>query len=185
MIKIRNKVFHRKKRQPNNEHCKCLYNVLRNRINRELKKSKKQYYTDYFNEHVNKQGIRKIVNVKKNSNKTSHLSIAGKINDREIATNFNNFFVYVGPSTEDSIPKVPDVSPSKFLRNRNHIDFVIAHVSNEEILDVIKSLENKSTGPSSIPLWLLSIIPNLIIVPSALIINMAFLKGEYPDLLKS
>ena len=32
-----------------------------------------------------------------------------------------------------------------FLRNRNQIDFVIAHVSNEEILDVIKSLENKST----------------------------------------
>ena len=53
MIKIRNKVFHRKKRQPNNEHCKRLYNLLRNRINRELKKSKKQYYKDYFNEHVN------------------------------------------------------------------------------------------------------------------------------------
>ena len=40
------------------------------------------------------EGIKKIVNVKKNSNKTSHSSIAGKIkdNDREIATNFNNFF---------------------------------------------------------------------------------------------
>ena len=41
MIKIRNKVFHRKKRQPNNDHCKRLYNLLRNRINRELKKIKK------------------------------------------------------------------------------------------------------------------------------------------------
>ena len=71
------------------------------------------------------------MNVKKNSNKTSHLSIAGKIidNETEIATNFNNCFVNVGPSTEDSIPKVPNVSPSKFLRNRNQIDFVIAHVS--------------------------------------------------------
>ena len=126
------------------------------------------------------------MNVKKNSNKTSYLSIAGKIidNDREIATNFNNCFVNVGPSTEDSIPKVPNVSPSKFLRNRNQIDLVIAHVSNEEILGVIKSLENKSTGPSSIPLRLLSIIPNLIIVPLAYIINMSVLKGDYPDLLK-
>ena len=106
------------------------------------------------------EGIKKIVNVKKNSNRTSHLSIAGKIidNDREIATNFNHFFVNVGPSTEDSIPKVPNVSPSKFLRNRNQIDFVIAHISNGEILDVIKSLENKSTGPSSIPLRLLSLV---------------------------
>ena len=97
------------------------------------------------------------MNVKKNSNKTSHLSIVGKIIDnREIATNFHNCFVNIGPSTEDSIPKVPNVSPSKFLRNCNQIDFVIAHVANEEILDVMKSLENKSTGPSSIPLQLLS-----------------------------
>ena len=58
----------------------------------------------------------------------------------------------VGPSTEDSIPKVPNVSPSKFLRNCNQIDLVIAHISNDVIHDVIKSLENKSTGPSSIPL---------------------------------
>ena len=41
ILKIRNKVF---KRQPNNENCKRLYNLLRNRINRDLKKSKKQYY---------------------------------------------------------------------------------------------------------------------------------------------
>ena len=91
--------------------------------------------------------IKKIVNVKKNSNKISHLSIGGKIidNDREIANNFNHLIVYVGPNIEDSIPKVPNVSPSKFLRNQNQI-------SNEEILDVIKFLENKSTGPSGIPL---------------------------------
>ena len=132
------------------------------------------------------EGIKKSVNVKKNYNKTSHLSITGKIrdNDKEIANNFNNFFVNVGPSTEDSIPKVPNISPAKFLRNRNQIDFVIAHVSNKEILDVIKSLENKSIGPSSIPLRLLSIIPDLIILPLAYIIDMSFLKGEYPDLLK-
>ena len=41
MIKIRNKVFNRKKRQPNNEICKRRYNLLRNQINRDLKKSKK------------------------------------------------------------------------------------------------------------------------------------------------
>ena len=97
---------------------------------------------------------------------------------------FNNFFVNVGPSTEDSIPKVPNVSPTKFLKNRNHINFVIAHVSNEEIVAIIKSLENKSTGPSSIPLKMLSVIPDLIILPLAYIINMSFLTGEYPDMLK-
>ena len=62
--------------------------------------------------------------------------------------------------------------------------FVIAHGSNEEILDIINSLENKSTGPYSIPLKLLSLIPDLIILPLAYIINMSFLTGVYPNLLK-
>ena len=38
MIKIRNKVFARKKRQPNNENLKRLYNILRNRVKRNIKK---------------------------------------------------------------------------------------------------------------------------------------------------
>ena len=62
--------------------------------------------------------------------------------------------------------------------------FVIAHVSNEEIFDIINSLENKSTGPYSIPLKLFSLIPDLIILPLAYIINMSFLTGVYPNLLK-
>ena len=101
-----------------------------------------------------------------------------------IATNFNHFFVNVGPSTESSILKVPNISPSEFLKNRIQINVLIAHVSNEVILDIIKSLENKSTGPSSIPLKMLSVIPDLIIIPLAFIINMSIRTGIYPDLLK-
>ena len=87
-------------------------------------------------------------------------------------------------STESSIHKVPNISPSKFLKNRIQIHFLIAHVSNEEILDIIKSLENKSTGPFSIPLKMLSVIPYLIIIPLAFIINMSIRTGVYPELLK-
>ena len=62
------------------------------------------------------EGIRKIVNIKKTSPKISQLNIGGKIidDDKELATNFNNFFVNVEPNTEASIPKVPNISPSKF-----------------------------------------------------------------------
>ena len=114
------------------------------------------------------------------------MNIGGKVidEDGELATNFNKFFVNVGPSTENIIPKVPNVSPSKFKKNRNQTNFIIAHVSNEEILDIINSLENKSTGPSSIPLKLLSLIPDLIIIPLAYIINLSLSTGEYPELLK-
>ena len=191
LIKLRNKVFARKKGQPNNENCKRLYSLLRNRINRKLKKSKKQHYIEYFNEHVNNikktwDGIKKIVNVKKTSKKVSQLTIGGKVidDDKMLANNFNRFFVDVGPTTENSIPKVPNLSPFKFLKNRNQINFVIAHISNKEILAILNSLENKSAGPYSIPLKMLMVIPDLIILPLAYIINMSFLTGEYPDLLK-
>ena len=119
--------------------------------------------------------------------KTTQLNIGGKIvdNDKDLANNFNNFFVNVGPSTEKAIPKVPSISPSKFLINRNQINFIIAHISNEEILEIINLLDNKSSGPFSIPLKLLTLIPDLIIVPLSYIINLSFLKGEYPELLKT
>ena len=126
------------------------------------------------------------MNIKQTSAKTSQLKIGGKIivDDKDLATNFNEFFVNVGPSTEKAIPKVPNILPTKFLKNRMQVNFVIAHTSNEEILDIINSLENKSTGPSNILLKLLSLLPDLIIIPLAYIINMSLLTGEYPDLLR-
>ena len=47
-----------------------------------------------------------------------------------------------------------NISPSKLLKSCIQTNF-IAHIANEEILDIINSLENKSTGPSSIPVKLL------------------------------
>ena len=41
MIRIKNSLFARKKRQPLNKNIKLLYNKFRNRVNRELTKSKK------------------------------------------------------------------------------------------------------------------------------------------------
>ena len=50
-------------------------------------------------------GIRKIVDIKKMSSKPSQLNIDGNIidDDKELATNFNNFFVNVEQNT-DAIP---------------------------------------------------------------------------------
>ena len=117
--------------------------------------------------------------------KTSQLHIDGKIidDDKDIATSFNTFFSKVGPTTEENIPKIPNIPP-KSLRDQNRIIFVIAHVSMEEVLDVINLLQNKACGPYSILFKLLMLIPDLIIFPLAHIINMSFNTGVYPDLLK-
>ena len=191
LIKKRDRFFAKKKSQPDNINLKKKYNELRNKVQRDIKKSKKQYYADYFSENINNikktwEGIRKIVNIKKSGTSTTQLKIGGKIvdNEEEIATNFNDFFVNVGPSTDESIPVAPGMSANRFLKDRIETNFIIAHISNDEIIDIINKLENKSTGPSGIPLRLLSLIPDLIIIPLAHIINLSFSTGEFPNLLK-
>ena len=121
------------------------------------------------------EDIRKIANIKKMSMKTTQLNIGGGVIDEEteLGKNFNNLFANVGPNTENTIPKVPNISPLKFLKDCIQLNFIIAHTSNE-ILGIINALENKSTGPSSIPFKLLTLIPDLIIIPLAHIINRSF-----------
>ena len=53
-----------------------------------------------------------------------------------------------------------------------------------EVLDIINQLENKSTGPQSIPIKLLKLIPDLILTPLCRIINCSFQTGVFPDALK-
>ena len=82
MIRYRNKLFIRKKRQPNNAKIKVLYNQKRNEVNREIKKSKKNHFIKYFQENIKNiwSGIREIVNIKNSiSPNLAQLNIEGKI----------------------------------------------------------------------------------------------------------
>ena len=101
-----------------------------------------------------------------------------------ISNSFNKFFVNVGPETEINVPRVPNATPEKYLRNRTQIDFIIAHISDEEITNLINSLPNKGTGPASIPLRLLKDVVDLIVIPLSFIINLSFSSGIFPDVLK-
>ena len=193
LIRIRDRLYARKKRQPQNNTVTEAYNRVRNQVSREIDKSKIAYQKSYFDEHKSNlkktwEGIKRIVNVKKTSNFTiSQLNIKGKMidNPEEINNSFNNFFVNVGPDTEKTVPKVPNISHEKFLKNRNQIELIIAHISEEEVLEILKSLPtNKGTGPASIPLKFLLIVADLIIVPLCNLINVSFSTGVFPDILK-
>ena len=48
-------------------------------------------------------------------------------NPEQIVNEVKDFFVNVGPTTEKEVPKVPNLSPEHFLKNRNQFDFIIAH----------------------------------------------------------
>ena len=132
-------------------------------------------------------GIREIVNIRNpNSHTISQLKVGGKLinNPRDISNKLNEYFVNVGPTTEDSFPKTQNVSALKFMKERINYAFLIAQVSHDEVLDIINSLEYKATGPVSIPIKLLKLIPDLILVPLCNIINASFNTGVFPNLLK-
>ena len=192
MIKIKNKLFNRKKRQPNNANVKQLYNIFRNRVNRELVKSKKEHYSQYFIDNSNNSkmiwdGIRSIININKTkTNYISQIKINNKLidNPKNIVESLNDFFVNVGPNTEKSIPHNPVVKPENYLKNKNEFNFVIEDITEDEVMEIIKQCEIKSTGPQSIPVNLLKLIPDLIISPLLKIINNSFSSGIFPDALK-
>ena len=50
LMKIRDRLFERKKRQPENDHVREVYNRVRNKVSHNLKKSKKDHYETYFGE---------------------------------------------------------------------------------------------------------------------------------------
>ena len=192
MIRIRDNLFARTKRQPDNIHVKQVYNKARNRVTRELKRAKtehnrKNFETLSFEMKKTWDAIRKLVNVKKSTHfSISQLNVNGKIIDDpdEITNKMNNYFVNVGPQTEKGVPKVPNMTPEMFLKNRNQFNLIIAHISEEEVLKIIQSLPNKSMGPASLPLKLIKIVADIIVVPLCHIINLSFSKGVFPEVWK-
>ena len=48
LIRIRDKLFARKKRQPSNDHVREVYNQARNRVNHKIKSAKIGYHKAYF-----------------------------------------------------------------------------------------------------------------------------------------
>ena len=192
LIRLRDKLFARKKRQPSNEHVKNVYIQARNRVNHKIKSSKEEYHKTYFERYckdVRKiwEGIRKIVYVKKNTSfSLSHLNVKNRIIDdpKDIVENLNDFFVTVGPETEKTVPITPNISHKKFMKRQNDYSMIIAHITNEEVLDIIKSLPTKGTGPASIPLDLLKLVADLIVFPLCYIINVSFSTGVFPECLK-
>ena len=51
MLNIRDRLFARKKREPNNERVDQVYKTARNRVSRKIQKSKKEHEEAYFTEH--------------------------------------------------------------------------------------------------------------------------------------
>ena len=174
MINYREKLFHSKYKQPSPLNIRA-YKLFRNRINREIKKSKKQYFKNYFQFNLNNMKktwdeIKNIINPNNKSNqKITELSYKGnKITDqKEIVETFNDFFTNIGPELDKTIPTcLKPNSSSIYLGPRSVNSLLISPTNPQEIIKIIENLDDsKSSGPSLIPIKLIKIASNYLSTP--------------------
>ena len=174
MISHRDRLFRRKKEDPLNQHIKHSYNLFRNRITREIKKSKRKYYKEFFEGNLNNmkktwQGIKQIINI---NNKTdvqiNQLCHKGKqiSSNEEMAKTFNDFFTEIGPQLDKEIPQSKRPGGCNiYLNSRIPNSFLISTTNPQEISDIINNFEDsKASGPCSVPIKLLKMMLIIIVL---------------------
>ena len=98
-----------------------------------------------------------------------------------MANIFNQYFINVGSNLDKSIRRTKK-SPLSYLKGRNPEPLFLAPVTSEEIETIIYSLDkNKSTGPYSIPVFLLKVLCTHISCPLEALINQSFEHGIFPN----
>ena len=144
------------------------YKALRNEITAEKRRSKKEYFTTYFETNKNKtseiwKGIRDLVNI--TSPKSTNFKLLDEngnlLSDmRKISNVFNNYFSSIGATVGSKIPPGHG-SYRDFLNKRDHnkelslnppYSLFLNPSSPEEIEILIDSLDfRKSTDPRAYP----------------------------------
>ena len=99
-------------------------------------------------------GIRSLINVSKKRTLTpTKLVYKNKTQytDKDIAESLNNFFVNIGSTVEEKIPKTQKTFFS-FLKDPNERSLFLKEVTHCEILSFLNAFKSsKACGPNSIP----------------------------------
>ena len=150
--RIKSKLFKIFKKSKNvNDYNK--YKKYRDTINSLLRKSKKQYYKKYFEEHTNNikktwSGINNLLH-RQNKQKLNDifLNVNGNIfTDQNIVVEkMNKFFINVADSLAEKIPK-PNTKFQDYLSNPNEHSLYLAEILPHEIDEIIAKLGSNKSG---------------------------------------
>ena len=174
------------------ERLGSIYRSYRNLIVSLLRKSKKQYHTDYFEEHKQNMkktwdGIRDLINVSKKSSTNINQIVNDNqtfTDNKSIAKALNNYFVNIGPSIENKIPKAKS-SFQTYLGDQNPVSLILNPCDTDEITEIISSFgARKACGPFSISTNLLKEFSQHFSKPISIIVNKSLQEGVFPQSLK-
>jgi hypothetical protein len=169
------------------------FKLYRNKINRLIKISKKDYYNKYFMSNKSNmkniwKGIKQIINSKPRGSSSSPSKILEGENvltdSKSIANAFNNFFANIGNNLATSIPSV-EATPMDSMSNQQLNSIFLNPITSEEIiLEINKLNSSKAVGPFSIPINILKLTKDIISKPLEIIFNSSLLNGIVPDSFK-
>ena len=106
--------------------------------------------------------------------------------NENIANEFNNYFVNVGPSLADNIPAT-DIHFSQYLSDSNNVkhSLFLNPVTEDEIVQVVAQLKpKKSKGHDELDMCIIKKLIPYIVVPLKHIFNLSLLSGVFPDSMK-
>ena len=201
LIKIRDKIFQNfiKETTPQKkEYLHRQHKIAKNRINNQIRNSKKAFYDNYFLENSQNvrnlwKGINELVNTKHRYNslpdsiqETNQEGIIKTITDpKQIPDAFNNYFSTVASQILKSRKYTGNKHFSQYLKTANINTFLIKKTDQIEIESIISLFNTqKSVGPNSIPNQVIKQIRYSISQPIMNICNNSFTSGKYPDKLK-
>ena len=97
---------------------------------------------------------------------------------------FNNHFSQVGQKLEKSV-RPTNKRYDDYLNERVENSFIVEPANNDEVLSIIKQFKNgKATGPNSLNTIFLKKCAKELSEPLALLFNMSFSNGIFPESLK-
>ena len=192
-IKKKNKIYNKFCQAKDSERKKSLHEALK-KIQKYYSKSHKnkkgEILQNYFQENKNNlcktwQDIKQIILIKKtNKKQLNGVKINNMIiNDRKsIVSKFSEFFGSVAKEIDKKIPKSKRTY-TDYIKNINLNWLPLIPVTESEIKKIINMFsEKKAIGPYSIPINILKEYKKILSIPLALIINISFKTGIFPEL---
>ncbi|CAH2087332.1 unnamed protein product [Euphydryas editha] len=195
-INIRNEAWVQFKKNPKDDKLKKLFTIEQNKVNKLIKRLRKQYYLNAFENCRRKP--KKMWNLisSLSNNKVKNCNVPSKlvINDNtitdctEICNSFNNFFSTIGSVLVNCIPTHyhnPNTYPFTQYNTSTTLLKKFKPCTSSEVSKIIDNLDNNSSsGIDQINNKTLKCIKDLILVELVACINKCLDEGSFPDSLK-
>ena len=189
-IKEKNRLFRLSREKPS-QTLENKYKEYRNRLNTLLRVAEKEHFAKLLEDNKSnlknsRKILKEVINTKKNSNSASKFLIDGNyVTDKNVIANgFNSFFVNIGPNLAKKIPESTDAC-TKFIKSNRITDTLLWNSTNEtELISIIKTLKNGSSGWDNISTKVIKASSSQLIKPLAHIFNLSLTSGVFPLELK-